>query len=630
MKKSVFISILILFPIGVFAQSQNFISTPLQAAYENESFFYQPNQFAPIDVGPLANIEPGFRTDNPLNQLAQNPAWQPKLNGHDLYAYIHVRSRNRYKSFNNPPTYNPCPYCIYPLNNIWGPVPYPNKPNLYSNANGHRLNQNPFLNVAIIGYPFKNKDIFAGITYQGMFSKEDYYAYPSFTYPQGTTSDYASTGSANMISIFQKSKLRQTGHFVTLYGGYKLSKHAVIGLRISAAIFQRNGGYGNPNKNSNNGSLIYTFKAPAVNQINANLSNLYTEQRTQHYHHLNIDLGGRYKINQRLTGMVHLGYLIGSGDENLNSSTPSYFETGTKNTGSYYSLTQSVTTAVYQWNNSGHTFNGGWALQYNMPDVGQLSLFYSTYANHTGFTPNAQSLYSFQRYTQNATVNNASEVSTTQRKQFQTGGGSENGWSNNVGLFYKGSFFRNLTIETGVQYEHYSHNMHSLDATNWTLQTFDQIVDTTGKIRNLNQSNNYQQQVNWKDHLREHRFQIPFIAQIRLFNRVEIWGGFNEQIESIKAKDNLINPNPQPYFGVYPNHTTNLTVIPDPNAPTPGYNYNYQSKRYRFTLLSGVNFDVTNNVILHFMALPLDHQYNFNRVYQTNGLIWQAGISIYP
>lgn len=614
MKKSAFFLILIFIPSLVIAQSGNYY--PLQASYENESFFYNPKTFSPADLGPLSGIEPGFRSSNPLNQIAQNPAWLPDLNGHDLYTYINVQSKNNYKSNNY------CYNCYYQTE---GPVTldvFLPVSDTYRYADGKRLNQEPFLTAALVGYPFKNKHIFAGIIYQALASKGDYYAYPSISYPQGSAFSEVGTNAVTPLATFQKSNLKQNGQFVSLYGGYKVSARTVAGLRINAVLFQRSGGYGNPQSYYYN-PWIYT----AVTSGNTTTpSSMLTEQRAQHYRHINFDLGARHSFNSNLTGMIHLGYLAGSGDENLNIFSPYNVENGTPNSGQYYERIQSGNTYLYQWNNSGHTLSGGLSLLFHSNDSETFQVFYEVNNNVTGFTPNGQAREDSQILNQHTSSTISSEVSTTHSNTIKTGNGSQHSWTNNFGIFYEWSPARSLTLKTGLQFGFYDRNTHSLEYSQTNGLVFTQILDTAGHTTQTQQPKSSQEQTNWKDLIHEQNFQIPFIAQFRLFGRLQVWGGFNEQVESIRAKDNLFNPNPSPPavypVGIYTNNSNTVA--------NPAYNYKYNTTLYRFTLLSGVNFEVNNRVTLHFTALPLDHRYGLDRVFQTSGLIWQAGVSIYP
>ncbi len=45
--------------------------------------------------------------------------------------------------------------------------------------------------------------------------------------------------------------------------------------------------------------------------------------------------------------------------------------------------------------------------------------------------------------------------------------------------------------------------------------------------------------------------------------------------------------------------------------------------------LTGVTFNVTDRLILHLAALPIDSRTHFETARQTAGLIWQAGVSFY-
>ena len=620
MKKVVLLSVTLLVPIVVSAQ--NFEYSPVQAAFENESFFYRPGQLSPSNFGAFSQLVPGFITSNPLNQLAQNPAWLPELNGHDLYAYVNVQSRNTYKSYGNPAYYNPCPYCEYVNSSVPGNnyiVPVPDAYNAYNTANGHRLNQEPFLSASVIGYPFADKRIFAGFSYQAIISSEDYYAYPGFTYPQGSAFSNSVSGAVSSVDNFQKNHLKQTGHFLAFYGGYKVSERALLGLRIGATFFQRSGGYGNQTHHAPPYGVFYeTVSDPAVNP-----ANLLTEQRSQYYRHMAFDLGGRYIFSQKLTGMAHLGYLAGSGDEMSNTITPIYYETGTANSGTYYQMRKSVTSNILSWNNHGHALNGGLSLQFDVSPYSQLRFFYETYTNRTKLIPGARS----QSYSNVISQNTGTVINSSQSTMLHSGNGSEYDWNHQIGLFYTLFPSSIITLDFGLQYEHGSRNTHTLESSDITGLLITQSIDTTGVASTSRQPVNNNVQINWRNHVREHSFQIPLIAHVRLFNRFEVWGGFNEQIASIKKKDNLVNPNPEPHPTYYVQSLSGSTTY---TIGEPAFYMKYNYTQYRFTLLAGVDFEINDRFTLHLSGLPLDHRYSYERTHQTSGLIWQAGLSFYP
>ncbi len=565
-------------------------------------FFYHKVQFTPRTYGPFSRLLPGFGASNPLNQLAQNPGWLPDLNGHNLYAYAEIRSRNMYKSSDQP--------AIAPQ---FTPIA---NPSYYSNADGHRLNQEPFLSAAILGYPFASKRVMAGISYQLITSKENYYEYPSYA-PNPTTSDFASTGAVSPTSYFQKNGLKQTGHFISFYSGYKLSNRAMIGLRVGVALFQRDGGYGNQTYHP------FSYLGIDAPVSTASPFDLLTEQRSQNYRHLSFDLGGRYAISHKLTGMAHLGYLIGSGNEQLYNTTPYQNLIGRENPGVYYYLSQNITSANDNWSNSGHAFDAGLSLQYDLTTDGVLSLFYEGYASHEGLTPSARIQTSDYTEIQNPGGVPAKLIKTTQSNELHSGNGSENAWSHQIALFYNWSPTRILTLNFGIQYDHNLRNIHTLEATDITGFTLTQTTDTTGQTTTTRQSNTQHEEDNWSNRIHEHAFQIPFVARIHLLNRLEVWGGFDEQVESFRIKSqNSDNPPPP----IYPLLYTSINIY----QPYPNFTDNSHTTRYRFTLLSGINFDVTSRLTLRLTALPLDHRYSYDATNQTSGLIWQAGLSFKP
>ena len=594
MKKSVLLFIIICMPAILLAQ--NFEYYPMQANFENESFFYHKVQFSPQTYGPFSRLLPGFSASNPLNRLAQNPGWLPDLNGHDLYAYAKIRSRNMYKSG-------------YHATIVPQFIPIAN-PYYYRNADGRRLNQKPFLSAAILGYPFANKRVMGGISYQLITSKENYYEYPSYV-QNPVISDFASTGAVSPTSYFQKNRLKQTGHFLSLFGGYKISDRAMIGLRVGAALFQRDGGYG---------TQTFHPYTPSLQPVStASPSDLLTEQRSQNYRHLSFDLGGRYAISHKLTGMAHFGYLIGSGNEQLYNTTPYQNLIGRENPGVYYYLSQNITTANDNWSDSGHAFDAGLSLQYDLTANGVLSLFYEGYANHEGLTPGASIQTSDYTEIQNPGGIPAKLIKSTQSNELHSGNGSEDAWSHQLALFYKWSPNRTLTLNFGIQYDHNLRNIHTLEATDITCFTLTQTTDTTGQTTTTRQTNTHHEEDNWSNNIHEHAFQIPVVARIHLLNRLEVWGGFDEQIESLKIKSkNSVNPPPH----IYPILYTSIDIYQSPD-----FTNNFHTTRYRFTLLSGINFDATSRLTLHLTALPLDHRYSYDATNQTSGLIWQAAIS---
>lgn len=599
MKRIAFLLLAVTIPLVAAAQNDpTFNYTPMYSSYENESFFYQPSEMTPAYPGTFNQLEPGF-TRNPLNQLAQNPAWTPDLNGHDLYAYANVQSRNMYKADNNPQYYNPCPYCLYmppPINNniISGPDIY----NPYVNADGNRLNQEPFLSAAVIGYPFADKRIFAGITYQGIYSTEDYYAYPSMSYPQNYSVGYLSTASVNPIEYFRGGNLKQTGHFISFYSAYQLTEKTSLGIKIGVALFKRDGGYGNTTYNSNPIGYFYELSTLSVTP-----SDLFTEQRNQHYRHLDIDAGGRYIFNTRWTGMVHLGYLIGSGDENLNSIVPSishmYYGGGLPIPVNTSYSHQQVSNYFDSWNNNGHTFYGGLSVLYKPSANMQFRFFYEGSGNGTALNPNSRSdSYSYTMNKQPPGGNQAF-ATTTQSTSLHSGTGRKRVWTHQFGLFYEWSPLKLLTVNTGIQFENYKDHIYSHEVTVISGTEIVNRTDSTGQVTTVTTPLSNVKSIDWRHTYNQYNFQIPLIIRLRLMNRFEIWGGFDESLEKYKTMDNI-------FASTYP------------------------ESRYRFTLLSGVDYQLNGQITFHLMALPLDHRYSYDHTLQTSGLIWQAGVSIYP
>ena len=589
MKKLVLLSTLILLPLVL--KAQIFQYKPIQASYDNESFFYKPSQFNPTDIGSFSNLVPGFYSSNPINKLDQDPSWLPDLHLQNWYAYANVNSRNTFKL--GSPGY----HYISSSNNV----------------SGHRLYEQPFLSGAILGYPLANKNLFIGFQYQAIVSQNDTY---NFTYHSNSLFNFKannSNGSTNPPYFFEKNRLQQTSQFLTLYTGYRISGQNTIGLRVEAVLFKRNGDYGNP-----------AFTTPVNTQANLlngmpSPSNLFTEHRSQHYHHIHFDLGEQFIFSPHFRTMIHFGYLVGKGTETLNNTEPSYTESGSYNSGQAYSLNESVINNNDSWSNDGITFNGGLTMQYTVTSKSRLRFIYSGYSNRVGLSPGVRSQVFSLLINQNAqgTSSTQGKTVTAQQTLLHSGDGTEISWNHNLALSYQWSPTRNISFDFGVQLGYYRRRLHSLETSDETGLQLTQTTDTTGATQSQAVPSAVDSTISWSNYLHIYSAQIPFIAHFQITKHIELWGGVNEAVDEIKMKDNIFNPNP-----VTSTNGSNTTTNSNP------FN-SYRYSRYHFTVISGAKININNQLSFHVTVIPYDHRYSYQLLHQISGIIWQAGVSVY-
>ncbi len=331
-------------------------------------FFFVPNYLNPYGLSNFVTTTPGL-IDDPLLNLVINPANIYSDSSTNTYFYLDFRN-TRIKE-DRDQFYYPMPMLDYRESFSYDRIYYPT---YYIQT---RRALEPVFSGALLSRPFKSafKGLFVGLTYQAIFQNEGYYSVPLDIYRSNIGYDYAGnrTWESLDIPIIDRysgtDDMRQTGHFLSFYTGYKLNKKLQVGFKANRTLFIRDGSFGSNNFWEN----LSRYKYSSV------MYDIRT--RKQDYDHLDFSGGLNYNLSDRTRFGVHSGYLWGEANQAFNQEDSSLYKSGQINVGSDWSYYWKKGTTLQDWSHDGKTVYGGLNLNVRF-DQSKSFNFYYLYSHH--------------------------------------------------------------------------------------------------------------------------------------------------------------------------------------------------------------------------------------------------------
>ncbi|MBI2429301.1 MAG: hypothetical protein HYV29_11015 [Ignavibacteriales bacterium] len=294
---------------------------PSEKRFEDQSFYFSPTYVNPYGVDEFSSALSGI-VDHPLMNLQINPAGITSAD-QNTYLYFDYRT-NKDLARKNYAGIRPADQYVF------GPILYPYYPGTT------KLSVEPAFSSAVLGklFPESIPELTLGISYELISQSEPFYPienYISNPYAMETARD---------VSYDGIDQVRNTGHFIALFSGYRLTDDLSVGARLGRSLFERSGKYG-PQVRSTSGSASSSFYS------NDN-------DRGQDYHLWDASLGVQLQLSDRILIGATAGYFTGdvTQSELYRSINNSLY---TASSLSY----ESVTDNTRNWKHTGNGFSLG-------------------------------------------------------------------------------------------------------------------------------------------------------------------------------------------------------------------------------------------------------------------------------
>ncbi len=282
----------------------------LEKGFEQTEFFFVPSNLLPYGIGSFKATTPGL-LDDPLLNLAVNPAWYKTDSLSDTYLYADFRSARTIKDEGNG--YIGPWVDIRTTDLMYRPYPW-----IYLNT---RRELEPVFSGGYVGRPLPDMvpDLSLGATYQLVLQDDKYYSVPQDIYRSVVGADYAGNRAAAAESIpivdrySGQDNMHQRGHFIAVFGRYALPTIGSLGIKLGRVMFDRNGSYGSANLWGSGGQAGSTSL----------WSNM--ESRSQGYGHWELTGGAEVCLSAKTTLGATGGWLWGDATQALHRNDSSYY-----------------------------------------------------------------------------------------------------------------------------------------------------------------------------------------------------------------------------------------------------------------------------------------------------------------
>ncbi|MFT5144429.1 MAG: hypothetical protein ACI80V_003166 [Rhodothermales bacterium] len=285
------------------AQYYGYNPGTLQKGFESADFFFNSTHLNPFGLDGFGPAAAGV-IRHPLLDLQLSPSLLGRDSTRTTFGYIDFRSSKRQES---PQDY------IYPYF-LEGDVRATSSETglsgaSYYNDRGYYQSSyrpaEPLLSAAVISKlaPVLLPRLTGGITYSLIADDQSYYDVPQNLYRNLDLANASAEADVPITDIYSGADQMHTiGHFPALFASYELSSRWRLGARVSFAVFDRDGEYGN------------TFDQSYFGQRDVSISSEF-EERSQRYRHTDISIGIDGTLSPDVVIGGSLGRLSGTADQ---------------------------------------------------------------------------------------------------------------------------------------------------------------------------------------------------------------------------------------------------------------------------------------------------------------------------
>ncbi|MAO63445.1 MAG: hypothetical protein CL666_00440 [Balneola sp.] len=432
--KSILVTLLLLLPsaLSIPVMAQNFYPGNYfyMVAEDDQSFFFEPSGFSPLQTGVFEDIAVSL-SDHPLSAINRNPASVNQFSGKG-YAYLDVKTLPE----ENVRNYYGCEVCLMSqMAYIYLPEPTPKR------------TQEPFLSTALFVNPLENERLILGVAYQFMQMKESYYRRVGYPYGFTHLSD------PGLLSVDQQQSFlggedffNKYGHFPTAYAGYRFSDDINVALKLSYNNYQGRG-----SMLSDNFGQMDVAPYPQTNN--------FDRSRHINYSHWDLSAGLQLRLNSTMDAGFTAGFLTGDQgqtareyyqQEYLNEAHPNYDD--------YYYNYDSNFSQRDGFNRTGQRLYG--SLEYNWQQhesrVFRLTYRASRAFQDLGYGLTSSSAGSYESQTFRNSDEEVFRISEDLQSTYSDGAGDFTEWRNQGGFFLIQDLGNSTQLRTGFQVLHVS------------------------------------------------------------------------------------------------------------------------------------------------------------------------------
>lgn len=388
--KRIFIGVLLLSNLS-FAQYYSERST--QQSFEASDIYFNSYYLNTFGILNFRNVTPGL-IDDPFLNLSVNPANIPSLENKNAIFYMDFRGdRTEAPVVSNyvMPMYyadvRMSSYIYPPVDRRW----------FYKT----RTEPEPIVSFGVLTNPLKDitKNFFLGGTYQVLYNEDKFYTVPYGIYYPNVYYDAlgARTAEANAYRSFPvqdkyagKDEMITTGHFFSLFTGYKITSSLSFGLSLNGVIHTREGEYLNNYNDQRNYNSNYKN------------SSSNSQAKNEDYDHLDLSAGLNYQVTPTLKIGLKGGILDGTVNQDYVSLSSYSYSYNTPEVSEDWSYNISNSSTEQKWKQDGNTSYLGFNYNQKVTEKAMFNIYYKYSSEKTDLTNstviNDTSFYSSRYY----------------------------------------------------------------------------------------------------------------------------------------------------------------------------------------------------------------------------------------
>lgn len=332
--------LIVLLILGTSLSAQYNRETVTEKSFENSDIFFNSHFLNPFGVESFKTVAIGL-IDNPFLSLQQNPANLPQFNETSTLLYLDFRG-DRSRNFLTESYAEPLFYDDYAISSYIDP-------RWYSST---RERPEPVFSLGLLRKLSgdENSGIMIGGTYQLVYREDPFYQIPNWIYYSRFGYDELSGVSADLTNVpitdvaNGTDELLTTGHFYSGFLTASLNERLNVGVSLNGVQQELDGLYGNlyRENNSYNNNIWQSFSESS-------------RDRLQDYSHWDLAAGLTYKLNESSLAGIKVGFLDGTAKQAFNSQDTSFYNFGTPQVGSEWSLNSYRSDTRQSWDREGDT-----------------------------------------------------------------------------------------------------------------------------------------------------------------------------------------------------------------------------------------------------------------------------------
>ncbi|MDX1617738.1 MAG: hypothetical protein R3224_03055 [Balneolaceae bacterium] len=480
---------------------------PAEKMFEHESFFLQPMVPSPGLAGPFADLARGM-TESPLLNMALNPAFITRLEegNHLIYLDLNTTRRSDRKAL----PVEPCMNCLYGIEDL----------TLLAGDDEPRKIAVPQYSLAYLTRVSRSSNLFLGVTYQGMSTRDDYYPVPSESYRNLVQAGGADNFAADLIWSTPQNKFEnmyQVGHFFSLWTGLILSERTRLGLKSAGGTFTRSG------ESNNFPDYPYTDIFPGPQGS--------VDLREQRYTYWDITGGILLTPLSRLTTGISIGYLTGEVDQLTDLSFFSNFQDGDIAIRPEWLTSSNLDLTDQSWEKDGRTLYGSVYADYMFQPKKTIMFVLQHSGTKTAFDLSGieqfRSYYNSRFMVQDTLQTFLSQVTTSNERN---GAGDGSRRQTKAGIVLRQTMGRSSTLSYGLQFSWNKQTINTSEDIRYVQDSHTQYSYGTGISDTTRISVQEGKVLRWEFTGSSVHFNLPVFLQSRISRYFSMRAGVNASV----------------------------------------------------------------------------------------------------